>query len=364
MREEAGKTDRTDRLPPWRRRPAAATPNPLPRPDWLAEVVEPALEPNLPIVDAHHHLWDRQGFRYLLEEFAEDIGESGHNVLASVFVQCRAMLRADGPEDLRPVGEVEFVRGLAAQANSGFYGPNRIAAIVGGADLTLGGDVARVLDAMSVAGGRLFRGVRTPVAAHPDPVVRSNPVPAPEGLIVTEAFQAGARALARRGLTLDLWVYQTQLGEVAQIARAIPDLTIVLDHAGGPLGVGPYASRSAEDRKAWRDGLAAVATAPNAFVKIGGFAMPVMGFGFHERARPPSSVEFAEAVAPEVSTCLDLFGPERAMFESNFPVDKGGYSYGIYWNAMKRLTADLDAPKRARLFAGTACEAYGFTLDI
>lgn len=344
---------------PWLRRPEVASPNGHPRPEWLSCVTEPPLFPELEIVDAHHHLWDREGFRYLLEEFADDIGESGHRITASVFVQCRTMFRADGPDAYRPVGEVEFVRGVAAQARSGFYGSTRVAAaIVGGANLLMGTSVAPVLEDMAEAGGELFRGVRVPVASHPDPDVRSNPVPAPRGLMVSRAFVDGARELARRNLTLDIWAYQTQLDEVETLARQLPDLQIVVNHAGGPLGVGPYAGRKAEHQQAWRKALSRLATLPNVALKVGGFGMPIMGFGFDKGELPPDSRQLADAIRPYVDRCVSLFGADRCMFESNFPVDKGSFSYGVLWNAFQRIATHWSDDDRHAAFAGTAKRIY------
>lgn len=359
-------TDADER--PWRRRPDVATPNPPPRPDWLARVREPSLAPEQEIVDAHHHLWDRHGFRYLLEEYADDIGDSGHRVTASVYVQCRTMYRTDGPEAYRSVGEVEFVRGVSAQARSGHYGPTDVAAgIVGYADLLLGADVAPVLEELIEAGGGRFCGVRVPVAAHPDPAVRSNPVPAPEGLMISAPFIEGARELARRGLSLDIWAYQTQLDEVATLARRVPDLMIVVNHAGGPLGIGPYAARARDDadagrepphRQAWRDGLSRLAERPNVMLKIGGFGMPIMGFGFESGAEPPDSRQLAEAIASDVDACIERFTPHRCMLESNFPVDKGSISYGVLWNAYHRITASWSQEERNAVFRDTATRVY------
>lgn len=344
---------------PWLRRPSVATPNARPRADWLARSKEAPLLPELEIVDAHHHLWDRQGHRYLLEEFAEDIGESGHHVVSSVFVQCRTMYRADGPLRYRPLGEVEFIRGVAAQARSGFYGKTRVAqAIVGCADLLEGAAVAPVLEAMVAAGGGAFKGVRLPVASHPDPTVRSNPVPAPAGLLTDTRFVAGARELARRGLSLDLWVYQTQLDEVAALARQLPDLQIVLNHAGGPLGVGPFEGRPVQGRNAWADAMQRLAERPNVAVKLGGFGMPIMGFGFEQGECAPSAAHIAEVISPYVQQCVALFGTTRCMFESNFPVDKGGVGYDTLWNAYKRIAWSLREAQRADLFSGTARRIY------
>lgn len=348
---------------PWCHRMQVTSPNPKPREDWLDLVNEPALTNGMPIVDAHHHLWDRAGFRYLLEEYADDIGESGHNVVASVFVQCRTMYRADGPKSEQPIGEVEFVRGIAAQARSGFYGKTRVAAaIVGGADLLLGRAVAPVLDVMMSAGGELFKGVRTPVAAHPDPAVRSNPVPAPEGLMLTDAFIEGARELAKRHLVLDLWVYQSQLEEVATLAKLIPDLQLVINHAGGPLGVGPYAQNRSMHFQAWQESISRIAQCPNVAIKLGGFGMPIMGFGLAERTSPPTSLALSLLIKPYVETCIELFGYSRCLFESNFPVDKGSFSYSVIWNAFYRVSDAWSDENRAKVFSQNALRIYKISL--
>lgn len=273
------------------------------------------------------------------------------------------MYRASGPTAYRSVGEVEFVRGLSAQARSGYYGPTDVAAaIVGHADLLMGANVAPVLETLMETGGGRFRGVRMPVAAHPDPTVRSNPVPAPEGLMVSKPFTEGARELAHRGLSLDIWAYQTQLDEVAILARRLPALTIVLDHAGGPLGVGPYCSSHADrhsvHRRAWRAGLARLAELPNVMLKIGGFGMPIMGFGFDTGKVPPDSQRLADAIAPDVDACIEHFTPSRCMLESNFPVDKGSISYGVLWNAYHRLTASWSQEERNAVFHDTATRVY------
>ncbi|WP_111638856.1 amidohydrolase family protein [Marinomonas shanghaiensis] len=364
MSHSSNSTHQDKMLEAWQQRMLVSSPNPNPNKEWLSQVEEAPLLPELPIVDAHHHLWDRSGFRYLLEEYADDIGFSGRNVVASVFVQCRSMYRQDGPERMKPVGEVEFVRGIAAQARSGYYGKTKVAAaIVGGADLLLGREVASVLDAMQEAGGRLFKGVRTPVAAHPDPVIRSNPVPVPEGLMLTKAFIAGAEQLVQRDLLLDLWVYQTQLTEVARLAQAQPNLRIVINHAGGPLGLGLYKFDREQHFADWRAALAELAACPNVFIKLGGFGMPIMGFEFHSKSRPPSSVELAKCIAPYINACIELFGHDRCMFESNFPVDKGSYSYGVLWNAFCRVAELWNVQARDQVFHATASRLYQIDRD-
>jgi L-fuconolactonase len=325
---------------------------------WLAQLREEILEPDLPIVDPHHHLWDRPGARYLFEELLGDTG-SGHDIRATVFVQCRSMYRAGGPEELRSVGETEFVAGVAAQSASGQYGRLRAcAAIVGMADLMLGDAVAPVLEAhLRAAGGRL-RGIRNSTAWHASDEVRSNPIKPPPGLLMEPAFRRGVGRLRDAGLSLDVWAYHTQLAEVIDLARAFPDTAIVLDHCGGPLGVGPFAGRREEVLRAWREDIRTLATCPNVVVKLGGLAMRVGGFGFDREPLPPTSERLAAAWRPIVETCIEAFGATRCMFESNFPVDKGMCSYPVLWNAFKRLAAGCSAAEKAALFAGTAARIY------
>ncbi len=329
------------------------------REEWLALREEAPLEPALPIVDPHHHLWDREGERYLLAELLDDIAGSGHDVRATVFVQCGAMYRADGPEEERPLGETEFVNGIAAASASGSYGPVRAAAgIIGYVDLTLGDRVTPLLEAHRAAAGARFRGVRNRTAWHPDPAVRSNLVTPPPGPLEHPGFAEGARRLAAQGLSLDVWAYQTQLPHVAALARAVPELTVIVNHCGGPLGIGPFAGRRAEGFAAWRDAVLALAALPNVVMKLGGLAMEVGGHDFHLRALPPSSEELAAAWRPVIETLIEVFGVTRCMFESNFPVDKGMVGYGVLWNAFTRLAAGASEAERAALFAGTATRIY------
>jgi predicted TIM-barrel fold metal-dependent hydrolase len=329
------------------------------REDWLARLHEPPLDPALPVVDPHHHLWDRAGERYLLEDLLRDTAASGHDIRATVFVQCGAMYRATGPEEERSLGETEFVNGIAAASASGTYGPTRACAgIIGFVDLTLGDRVAPLLEAHLAAAGPRFRGVRNRTAWHPDPRVRSNLLGPPPGPLEDPRFLDGARRLAGHGLVLDIWAYQTQLPRVAAIARALPGLTVVVDHCGGPLGTGPYAGRREEGFAAWRREVLALAALPNTVMKLGGLAMEVGGHDFHLRDRPPGSAELEAAWRPVIHTLIEAFGPGRCMFESNFPVDKGMCGYGVLWNAFKRLAAGAGEGERAALFAGTATRTY------
>ena len=325
---------------------------------WLARHAEPALLPDLPIVDPHHHLWDRPGGRYLLDELLADLG-SGHRIEATVFVECKSMWRAGGAPEMRPVGETEFVAGAAAMSASGGYGPAAVCAgIVGHADLRAGGRVGPVLEAHLARGGGRFRGIRHIAAYDASPAVVTTSVAPPPGLLADADFRAGFAALAPLGLSFDAWLYQTQLAELAALADAFPATTIVLDHLGGVLGVGPYAGRQDEMFAAWSRDLRELARRPNVVVKLGGLGMRVCGFGFADQPEPPTSAQLAAHWAPYVETGIAAFGVGRCMFESNFPVDKGSCSYGVLWNAFKRLAAGSSDAERAALFAGTARRVY------
>ncbi len=336
------------------------------RPDWLERTREDALDPDLPIVDPHHHLWERPGNRYLVDDLANDIaaGRGGHNVVATVFVECRAMWRARGPEALRPVGETEFVAGQGAMADSGTYGPTHACAgIVGHIDLMAGEDVARVAQAhLAVAGGRM-RGVRHASAFDASPDVRTSSSRPPPGMLGDPTFRKGFAQLAQHGLSFDAWLYHPQIGELAALARAFPETTIVLDHVGGPLGVGPYAGRRDEIFADWRRSILDLAHCENVFVKLGGLGMAVNGFGFERAEAPPSSTTLAAAWRPYFETCITAFGAARCMFESNFPVDKGSASYTVLWNAFKRIAAQASATERVDLFHNVAARVYRLALD-
>ena len=329
--------------------------------DWLALTTEETLEPDLAICDAHHHFWDfrmdRVPYqRYLLHELAADIN-SGHNVRSTVFLEARAMYRPDGPEELRPVGEVEFVQGLAAASASGLYGPGQAAAaIVGHANLNLGDDVARVLDALQAASPNRFAGIRhnTSWDRHPEVESRSY-----DGQLADAKFRAGAQVLASRGLAYDNVVYFPQLAELADFARAVPDLTIVSNHIGGLMRIGPYANRDDEVMPAWRDGIAKLAECPNVVMKLGGVGQPRYGFDWHTRTHPIGSEELAVEMGPLMHYCIEQFGPDRCLFESNFPPDKVSFSYHVMYNAFKRMTAAYSASERAAMFHDNAVRVYG-----
>ncbi len=330
------------------------------RPEWLDRRREAALEPALPIVDPHHHLIDRpENGRYLLPDLLDDIDGGGHNIVATVYLEWLSMYRADGPVEMRPVGEVEFANGAAAMCASGSYGRTRACAgIVGHADLTLGNNVAKVLEAMIAAGGGRFRGIRHIASMDADQGQWGATAARPMGLLRDARVREGFARLAPLGLSFDAWVYHPQLGDVIDLARAFPETPIVLNHVGGPIGLGRYKGKRDEVFAEWSARIRELAACPNVHVKLGGLGMKMFGFDVHEGELPPSSEQLAALWKPYVETCVGAFGPTRAMFESNFPVDKGSYGYGVYWNACKRLAQGMSPAEKADLFHGTASRFY------
>lgn len=333
---------------------SAILPHPSVDDAWLAQQQEAVLDPDLPIIDPHHHLWDRPNWRYLLPEITADL--AGHNVVATVFVQCGAMYRTDGPVEMQPVGEVEFANAIA-EASAG--GSTAVCAgIVGHADLMLGDRVEGVLEALIAAAPARMRGIRHITAWHPDPAVKATIYNPFERQMFDDTFRAGFACLGRLNLSYDAFVYHTQIDDVAQLADAFPDTPIVMNHVGGVVGIGPYEGKRAEVLAAWRRDVRVLAERPNVTMKIGGLAMRLPGFGFNEMPSPPSSEYLADAWRPYVDTCIDAFGPTRCMFESNFPVDKASTGYIALWNAFKRLAAACSAGDKAALFSGTAARVY------
>jgi L-fuconolactonase len=327
---------------------------------WLEQVVEDVLDPERPLIDPHHHLWQRSQSVYLLEDLWKDTA-SGHRVEKTVFIECRANYRASGAEHLRCIGEVEFVRELAEVSRHGAGGGGGgavIAGIVAHADLTRGVAVEQVLSAHAEAGNGLFRGVRHAGARDPSPAVLSIPGRAGEGLYAREDFREGLRALARSGLTYDTWHYHHQNRAFAELARAVPEATMILDHFGTPLGVGQYASQREAIFAQWREDIAEIARCPNVFAKLGGLAMPDNGFGWDQRERPATSDELVEAQRRYYLHTIECFGPERCMFESNFPVDKRSISYRVLWNAFKKIAREFSEHEQHAMFYTTAARVY------
>jgi len=340
---------------------------------------EAILEPDLPIVDPHHHLWDRSSFspdsdapikhgfehvtrlasRYMFEDLLAD-ATSGHNVRATVFVDCGAFYRADGPEAYKSIGETEFVKGVADRSASGVYGDLRACAgIVSNVNLQMNGaGAAAILEAHIAAGGDRFRGIRNIAGYDPDPDVLG-PLPhTPAGLYRSARFREGFATLERLALSFDAWLLEPQLPDLIDLARAFPGTHIVLDHVGTPLGIASYAGKLAERFAVWRDNIRELAKSPHVFVKLGGLAMVFPAFKSFMQDPPASSEQLAEEWKPYIETCIEAFGPERCMFESNFPVDLCGATYPVLWNAFKRLAKGYSTDEKTALFSGTATRFY------
>ena len=323
---------------------------------WLAQQREEIIEVELPIVDPHHHLWSHAGNVYLFAELLADLA-SGHNIRATVFEECASMYRAEGPEELRSLGETEFVTGVAAMSASGGFGATRAcAAMVGNVNLLLGARVEPIIEAHLAASGGRFHAIRFSTAWDADERVHKT-VPRAE-MLADARFREGYQYLAKFGLAFDAWVYHPQLGEVAELAAAFPQTPIVLNHFGSPILGGPNAGRTEQVFAEWRAGMTALARHDNVNVKLG--ALPVK----RESARrgpgapPLSSEEIARAWRPFVEVCVEQFGAHRCMFESNFPVQKRWCSYAVFWNACKRLAAGASADEKAALFSKTAARVY------
>lgn len=339
---------------------------------------EAILEPDLPIIDPHHHLWDLRPMlpmfpaphhhfiaalvdnaHYTFDQLHAHLA-SGHNIVGTVFMECGAFYNAAYGEALKPLGEVEYVNGVAAQSASGLYGTSRYCAgIIGHADLTLGSAAGEVLDALVAAAPRRFKGIRHAAAWDADPDVLGPPFHSPEGRYRDARFREGFADLGKRGLTFDAWILEPQIPDVIDLARAFPDQPICLDHCGTPLGVACYKGKLHERFDIWRHNIRELAQCENVVVKLGGLAMAFCGLPEEGPAAGHTSEHLAALWRPYIETCIEAFGPERAMFESNYPVDFWGADYAVLWNAFKRLTRSASADEKAALYAGTAARFYG-----
>ena len=322
------------------------------RPDWLNTTIEAVVEPDLAILDPHHHLWEHTRILpYTVGDLHADTRD-GHNVVGTVFVECSWAYRIDGDADFAPVGETEYVAGVAPGSV--------IKAIVGSCDLTMPADKLReVLAAHDAAGNGLFRGIRHRLAVDPTGSAQSSRGDVtPVGLAGTEDFRRGVALLGELGYTFDAWLYHPQIPELTAMARATPATTIILDHIGAPLGIGTYANRRAEVMEGWQRDITELATCANVVVKVGGIGMVTYGSGFEFQEQAPTSDQIVDYWGDALNTVIDLFGAERCMFESNFPVDKVSCSYRVLWNAFKKTSVARSATDRAQLFEGTAARVY------
>jgi predicted TIM-barrel fold metal-dependent hydrolase len=325
-------------------------------PAWLALLREEITDPALPIVDCHHHLWDLAGYQYFLDDLLADL-DTGHNVVATVFVQCGYAYLAEGPEELRPIGETLRVAAIADEAARRDSRRRIAAAIVGFADLRLAGKVDAVLEAQVAAAGGRLRGIRM-ISALDAAVERHLLPPPPANLLADRGFRAGFSRLSRFDLSFDAWLYHPQIPELAALAGAFPETPIVLNHMGGVLGIGPYKGRSQAVFQSWRRTILELAQHPNVHAKLGGVGLWVSGRDYHLAPLPASSSQLADDWRPYIDTCIEAFGVDRCMFESNFPVDKAACSYAVLWNAFKRVAAGASAGERAALFHDNARRLY------
>lgn len=330
---------------------------------WRASHREDIIEPERPIIDAHHHLWDKPGQTYLIKEFLADI-QSGHNIQGTVYIEGGSYYGKTVPDMMKHLGEVEFANGMAAVAASQAYGQTLVAAgIVGGADLTYGAEIAELLDAQIATASRRYRGIRLITKWDADEKLNNGRYVIEPGLLAHPTFRAGFAMLGPRNLSFDAMVYHHQLLELAELARAFPDTTINLNHIGGFVGkTRTYVEREPEALAHWQQSMRELAKCPNVFVKLGGLGMPYLGFGMEALERPADSQRLAEVWGPYFKFCIETFGAERCMFESNFPPDRESVEYHVLWNAFKRIAMPYSADEKHALFFGTAARAYRLEL--
>ena len=332
------------------------------RQEWLNQHIEDPISPNIPIIDPHHHLWDVGFGRYYIEELLEDINSSGHNILSTVYIMSSSNTKIyskDGLEEFKPLNEIEFATSEGKRAD--LIPNNKVkvnASIVGSVDLTYGNKLQPVLEkAVNISEGRL-KGIRMLLASHTDPRISSGAVKSDLGLMLHPNFIDGAKCIQNANLSLDFWIYHTQLNEMEKIARSLPDLTIILNHIGGPIHLGEYEGKQAATHREWRSAMMRLSRIPNINVKLGGLGMAVNGAKFHNNKFPPNSVQLSDVWKPWIYETIDMFGFDRCMFESNFPVDKGSCSYGVLWNAFKILAKDMSDDEINKLFSKNAAKIY------
>ena len=336
------------------------------RPSWLNKLNEEPLLPDLSIIDPHHHLWDVGFGRYYVEELLEDIKSSGHDIKATVYIMSSSNTKIyfkDGPEEFKTLSEIEFATNEGKRAD--IIADNKVkvnASIVGSLDLTFGNKLKPVIEkALEVSEGRL-KGIRMLLAAHPDPRITSGAVKSDLSLMTHPKFIEGAKCLQEAGLSLDFWIYHTQLSELEKIARTLPELNIILNHIGGPIHLGEYKGKQALTHREWRTAMMRLSRLPNIRVKLGGLGMEVNGAQFHLKQNPPNSTDLADIWKPWIYETINMFGVENCMFESNFPVDKGSCSYGSLWNAFKIISENMSDDEKNKLFYENAAKTYNIKI--
>ncbi|AWW74627.1 amidohydrolase [Erythrobacter sp. KY5] len=341
-------------------------------------MTEVILEPELPILDPHHHLWDLRAMmpmfpeprhrfietlvpvaHYTFDQFSADVSGSGHNIVASVFMECGAFYNSAYGEAKKVIGEVEYVNGVAAQSASGLYGPAKLCAgIVGHADLMLGESAGEVLDGLQAAAPGRFRGIRHAGAWDADPEVLGPPFAHPPERYLDTGFRRGFAELGKRDLSFDAWILEPQIPDVIDLAHTFPDTPICLDHCGTPLGMASYSGKLEERFGVWRENMIELGKCENVMVKLGGLAMHNCALPEQGPAAGIGSEELARLWKPYIETCIEAFGTKRAMFESNYPVDRWGATYPVLWNTFKRITSGASADEKADLYAGNAARFY------
>jgi len=325
---------------------------------------EKILDPDIPIVDSHHHLFDLPNNRYLIDEYLDDV-DAGHNIIASIYCETQSFKRKDGPEWMRPLGEVEFANGVGAMTASGHYGDCQVCAgIIGHANMTFGSKIGELLDAsLSIAPNR-FRGVRHVTLDYPDdrPFKYIMTYKPPSGILETEGFPLALAELDKRGLTFDVAVFDPGLPRITELVDQFPNLTFVLNHLGIAIGVDMNADEKAEVFKRWSADLKMLAERPNVVCKIGGLGMPNWGFGFENRMDEVTYLELAKAWQPFVETGIEAFGPNRCMLESNFPPDGRSAGFVPVWNAYKYILRGYSVSEKTSLFSQTASRIYRLNL--
>ena len=331
---------------------------------WIDRVQEEIIDPDREIIDPHHHLWHgppnppgvKESYRYLLEDLWKD-SSSGHNIKKTVFIDCGQEYYTDGPEQFKPVGETEFVVAIARQARSD-PSQAQIAGIIGHANMMLGASVKEVLELHEEKGDGLFRGIRHAGGWDKDDRVKNAHSHPTAHIYLEDKFQEGLQELSSLNMVFDTWHYHNQIKDLTELAKNLPDLVIVHDHFGGPLGIGPYKGKREEIFAQWKEDIFELSQCKNVYSKLGGLAMPVNGWDWHKKEKPATSDEIISEQSSYYLYALDCFGSERCMFESNFPVDKQSVSYPVIWNAYKKLVKDFGETDKENLFYRTAENVY------